>query len=338
MDVKKCPYCGNELGKGKHTRTQEHIIPKSLIDLYPEQDITFDRNIKNGMVVDNKGITIGDVCKECNEGVLSTLDLYGKTLITKKFYYPPYEFDDYYRTFQIELDTSMFMRWILKIFYNEIRKEKRSSENIKKLIPFIMDGNGNKSGVSFFLGLHINLNPIPEELFGVRPLQINMEPQFFKEAFQKGTKPVRFNIPQMDQACAIRFGNCVVYVVLWKDNAEKKVIEEVSNTLETEFRFRKLDSECNLYSVRSVSAPSNAILGNYSHFLSEMAALKMIEEIKQSLHGRNISECKQQFESEWDENMTKMGRALIEKSMFPNNKKKQRIYEKYYGDKKNDNL
>lgn len=325
--IKKCPYCGKNLGEDGRKKTQEHIIPKSLIDLYPEQDISFDKKRK---MVDNKGITIGDVCNVCNGGILSELDSYGKELIANKFYHP-YEFDDYYRTFQIELDTTKFMRWILKIIFNEIRREKLTTEFITRYVPFIMTGEGEIAGASFFLGLHINLNPISEECFGIMPLQINMEPQFFQEDFRKGADEVRFDILGKKQTCVIRFGNCIVYVILWDANTDAEERKEASDILENNYRFRELNVNSKVYSVRSVSSPTNVIFGNYAHIMSEKETLEIISKIEDSLQGRSIPVVKQQFEKSWDSEMTKRGRAFVEIGMFPDNKKKRRAYEEYYG-------
>ena len=38
--MKKCAYCGEILGSPFHFKTDEHIIPDSLLKLYPEQDIS----------------------------------------------------------------------------------------------------------------------------------------------------------------------------------------------------------------------------------------------------------------------------------------------------------
>lgn len=322
---KICPYCGNEMGEDARKITQEHVIPKSLLQLYPEQDITFDlkRNIVN-----NDGITIGDVCEVCNGGVLSQLDSYGKELIASNFYHP-YQYEDYYQVFQIELDTEKFMRWILKILYNEIRREKKPTDEIEKYIPFIMTGEAVTARAGFFLGLHVNLNPMSEEYFGIKPLQINMEPQFFAEDFRRGADQVRFSIVGKKQSFSIRFGNCIVYVVFWDENADESMIEQISETLETEYRFRELKINSNVYPVRCVSSPTNVMLGNYAHFLSEKEVMETISGIEDSLHGRTIPVARQQFEELWDDEMTKEGRAFVEATMFPDNRKKRRMLEKY---------
>lgn len=330
--MKRCAYCGCEMGQGGRKRTAEHVIPKSLIDLYPEQDITFD---KERTYVDNNGITIADVCNVCNGGVLSQLDSYGKELIEQQFYFP-YEPDAYYQTFQIELDTSKFIRWILKIIYNEMRREKCALECIEKYIPYIMKGEGELTGVSFFMGLHVNLNPLPEECFEIIPLQVNTEPLFFETAFRWDKDDIQFKLIGKEQSCAIRFGNCIVFVVFWEKSANDTVVKSMSAVLENAYRFRELKVGTNIYSVRSVSSPTNVILANYRHFMSENAVRHLISGIEESLQGRRISVAKKQFEEFWDDEMTRKGRALTEASMFTTNKKKLLALETYYGAKEKD--
>lgn len=326
MDMKRCAYCGCEMGQGGRKRTAEHVIPRALIELYPEQDIAFDKKDK---YVDNKGITIADVCSVCNGGVLSQLDSYGKALIEQQFLHP-YEFEAYYQTFQIELDTPKFMRWILKIIYNEMRREKLPLECIQKYIPYIMTGEGELTGVSFYMGLHVNLNPLPEECFAIMPLQINMEPLFFETAFAWETEEIRFDIEGKEQSCAIRFGNCIVYVVFWKKEINDLVVKRMSDIFECDYRFRELNGDINIYSVRSVSSPTNVMLANYAHFVSEKAVSLIISHIEGTLQGRKIPVVKKQFEELWDTEDMKRGRALTEVAMFPDNKKKLLALEAYY--------
>lgn len=91
--MKKCAYCGELLGTPFRSKTDEHIIPDSLLKLYPEQDISINNK---SSFVDNRGMTISDVCSSCNNGILSELDSYGKQLIESNFYIP-YKFKSYAR-------------------------------------------------------------------------------------------------------------------------------------------------------------------------------------------------------------------------------------------------
>lgn len=111
--MKKCAYCGEILGSPFHSKTDEHIIPDSLLKLYPEQDISIHNTSR---FVDNRGMTISDVCSSCNNGFLSKLDSYGKQLI-ESYFYIPYKFSDYYIPFDITINFNLYTR------RNEMKKK-----------------------------------------------------------------------------------------------------------------------------------------------------------------------------------------------------------------------
>ena len=81
MKSKTCAYCKREFS-GEVKRTAEHIFPQTLLQLYPEQDVSFT---PEKIFKDNSGLTIADVCAGCNNGALSELDSYGGELIKKQF-------------------------------------------------------------------------------------------------------------------------------------------------------------------------------------------------------------------------------------------------------------
>ena len=73
----KCAYCGDE-GRG----TKEHIISHSVLELFPECDLTYD-DMRN--TVYKAEPMIKDVCAECNNKRLSYIDSYAKSFIQKYF-------------------------------------------------------------------------------------------------------------------------------------------------------------------------------------------------------------------------------------------------------------
>lgn len=325
--MKLCAYCKTPLGITGHQKTDEHIIPNSLLKLYPEQDISFHNEKK---YVDNRGMTISDVCSACNNGILSELDSYGKALIESTFF-TPYEFNDYYLVFDISLNTPLFTRWLLKIAYNSIRCEKLSPTYIEKSIPYIL-GNTTEypQNISILLGLHINLNPVPEEFFAFTPLQIMHNPQFFINnpiAHKQRTPPQKVLIKGAGQIICIRTGNAISLIILWKDSVSINTQKETLSILQEDFRFRLLEYSSDRYSVRSVSSPTNVMAANYGHFYSEQAVAEIIHSIKDSLQGRDIGLCKEEFSKLWTPEMNREGRAFVEASMFPSNSKKQKILQ-----------
>lgn len=325
--MKKCAYCGEILGSPWHVKTDEHIIPDSLLKLYPEQDISIHNTLR---FVDNRGQTISDVCSSCNNGVLSELDSYGKQFIESSFYIP-YKFSDYYSPFDITLNPELFVRWILKIAYNSLRCDKQDCCYINECIPYIMGKSSSyPKNVSLFLGIHINLNPIPEECFAFTPLQITYSPQFFLNSYmrvEKGEKLERFVLMKAGQVISMRIANAVVLLVLWKSDVSDEYKKEMITDLQDDFRFRLIEPDINRYSVRCVSSPTNVMLANYAHFYSETAVLEIIALIRESLQGRDIEACLEKITKIWTPEISRQGRAFVEAAEFPNNKKKQKILD-----------
>ncbi len=309
-------------------RTDEHIFPKSLLGLYPEQDITYKDNNK---YVDNRGLTISDVCNECNNGFLAELDSYGQRLISNSFM-TPYKFSDYYVAHHIVLDdVTTFSRWILKIIYNGSRLEKREDSYFDNLLPYIM---GEKieypSNISMFLGLHINLNPVPENYFSYTPLQIYYQPKLLRKNFKEIStqdNSAFLSIDAIDTVC-LRFGNLIVFSIIWKDGSSTDYRENIINIMQAEYRFRLLSDSETDYSVRCVSSPTNVILGNYAHLLNEKSVSLIINEIKQSLGGRDIGKAYNDSLEYFSPDFLKKGRVAVEALEFPNNKRKQQDFER----------
>lgn len=112
-----CVYCGHPFDANMHKKTREHVIPHSIIELFPEQNIVFS---KNGTWRDANGQMTKDVCASCNNTVLSALDAYGVELIRTSFL-NPISLSDKDNTFPVNLDYPVLSKWILKIAYNNSR-------------------------------------------------------------------------------------------------------------------------------------------------------------------------------------------------------------------------
>lgn len=325
--MKKCAYCDEILGSPFHIKTDEHIIPDSLLKLYPEQDISIHNASR---FIDNRGMTISDVCSSCNNGTLSELDSYGKQLVESCFYIP-YKFSDYYTPFDIIINFNLYTRWLLKIAYNSIRCDKYETKYIKECIPYILGNDTNyPKNISILLGLHINLNPVPEDFFAFTPLQIIHSPKFIQNSYLRirmGEPIKHFLLRGAAQIISMRIANSVSLLILWEPTVSVENRKSMLTTLQEDFRFKLIEPPINRYSVRCVSSPTNVIAANYGHFYSERAVLEIISLIKASIQGRDIGLCKEEFSKLWTPEMSRQGRAFTEAAEFPNNKKKQKALE-----------
>lgn len=152
--MRQCAYCGKVLVK--NIKSKEHIIQNGLIELFPDQNITFtsDRAYK-----DNNGQSISDVCKICNNGVLSRLDDYGIKLIKDNFM-QKFRPDD---KLNISFDFNKMCRWLLKIAFNHERVEKNSCTWFKRNMDYINDTSHTSERCSVLAGLHVDMNSLGEE-------------------------------------------------------------------------------------------------------------------------------------------------------------------------------
>lgn len=133
--MKNCAFCDKPLNG---TKTREHIIP----NWYSEKDnVSF--NERSNKKIGNDDIVIRDVCKNCNNVILSALDGYGKRMFEKYFQHPI--FANQKTTFQYSFQK--LSKWLLKISYNSARANK-SDENI----------------LAHFRGYLISEENIPDEL------------------------------------------------------------------------------------------------------------------------------------------------------------------------------
>lgn len=75
------------------------------------------------------GVTIGDVCRTCNNGFLSELDGYGAALYKQFFAFPPRPG----KRVQFIFDDDKLLRWLLKLAYNAGRSRGWHSSLLKPL-------------------------------------------------------------------------------------------------------------------------------------------------------------------------------------------------------------
>lgn len=228
MDNKKiCQYCFLEFDKDKHRRTAEHIIPKGIIDLYPEQYIS---HIDGKEFIDNNGMTIADVCKYCNGTLLSLLDNYGKELIKNQFFerIPVKKLGN---IFIKPLDYYKLSRWLLKIIFNLRRAKKQNCTWFDNARGFMLHGLLVEDiRFSIFTGVHVNTTPLPEELYSYLPMQINEEPKLLGNSLgivSFGLNPYdnSIKVPMAAHTYCIRFGTAVFYCILWIKTADCAIKE-----------------------------------------------------------------------------------------------------------------
>ncbi|WP_297418870.1 hypothetical protein [Clostridium sp.] len=285
--MKQCAYCSKPLVK--NIKTKEHIIPKGLIELFPEQNITFtaDRAYK-----DNNGQSISDVCKICNNGVLSELDVYGINLIKNNFM-QKFKPDD---NLNISFDFDKMCRWLLKIAFNHERVEKNSCTWFKRNIDYINGISNTSERCSVFAGLHVDMNPLGEENDLYLPLNIGSDLKFYDTGIvsysglmngkikESTTEPLNFK--EIYKSYSFRFASARFILILWKNTTLMNDMEEVENLeilIETLFPYKNINkSEITLERANDNLSGrfSNLIIGNVGMSIMDNMVRSMIPDLE----------------------------------------------------------
>lgn len=307
--MKQCAYCGRELVK--KIKTKEHVIPHGLIELFPDQNITFtgERAYK-----DNQGQSISDVCKYCNGGYLSSLDQYGISLI-KEYFMKKYKVDE---KLKLEFDFNKLSRWLLKIAFNHERVEKHSTTWFRKNIKYIEGEEDKCSKISIYAGLHVDMNPMTEENGLYLPLSIGDNLEFYDAGIlpfsqfgiemKNKRKPLKFK--EIYKTYSFRFASAKFILILWKNEYKEEEITIIERLIEELFPYKNIQSS-NLELERVNSAflneYSNLIIGNVG--LSVMdeklkAVLPNFEKV-QEYFKKNVSWKKDKFYKEIEKQVIK---------------------------------
>lgn len=243
----KCAYCNQE-----RQVTKEHIIPKGIIDLFPECDLAY-----SGLNKCYKGeATVKDVCADCNNGQLSELDAYGKEFV-EEYFVNNYEKDD---KIKINYDYSRLIRWLLKIIYNNERSYHRNDQWFKNNIDYILNGEPLQYGdISLFAGLAVNTSCMPDFFVENRQVNIITNPVILVKGFydletdeyggsvyKYNDKPEQMEINNLFNKYIIRLGSGLFVIFLWNTHASKDYISDINKIMDYVYPYTYLreDNEC----------------------------------------------------------------------------------------------
>jgi len=171
---KTCAYCIMPLTK--KTRSREHIIPNGLLKITPNS-LNYQRDQKKFL----KESLIGDVCVNCNQGVLSSLDQYVIEMYKAQFCH----LVEANQAIQFTYEFDQLVRWLLKVSYNAARFSKIDTSPLKECVPYIIGKATKPLHLTVFVQLiaPITLSPYErattklkrlEPLF-IRPCHLNEE-------------------------------------------------------------------------------------------------------------------------------------------------------------------
>ncbi|WDF48798.1 hypothetical protein PQ460_12280 [Paenibacillus sp. KACC 21273] len=331
--MKKCSYCGNQAPNF----TKEHIIPSGLLEMYPDQDVTFNNTTtKNRMYKDNQGQSIKDVCANCNNNLLGKLDAYGVRLI-RQYFLEKYDEDS---TINMKYDYHLLQRWLLKIIYNSIRSSGIESKWFNDEIQYIISDEiqDGLPLVSIFGGIYVDMTAFGEDkalltspLSSYQPLYILHSPLILINGIQFNRKRGRsitedkMKIRRADHVVTIRFASAIFLVVLWNKKTFPSAIEKFNSEFEADYPYILIKQNHNNVilqrSTDSVSCLQPSVIQ------SKKAMIEADEDIRMVLGGRSISETQEEWNKNWTQEDQQKGRVLIDNLLFPNNKSVQKKYE-----------
>ncbi len=239
-----CAFC-----KENNKLTKEHIIPESLINLFPECDYTYRRGKETKTFQAHP--MIKDVCAVCNNEALSILDQYGLSMIEKYFY------TNYVPDSEVEVVYSynLLSRFLMKLCFNSDRSFKQNQEWFENNLSYIL-GKKDFTNYSFsvYAGLAINTSPLPNFFFENKQLEIvrgvRLLPQGmlrYADGMGHSVEIVKdigeFDVPSIHDVYALRLGASQFLLILWKKEAEKREVKNYEKLIERIFPYVRFSED-----------------------------------------------------------------------------------------------
>lgn len=173
--ARTCAYCG---AHGPLTR--EHIWPKGIIDR-----VNYNLRLTGYGKVISGEMTIANVCANCNNGPLSTLDKYACELYDQYFY----QFHDSGSSIEFHYDWWQLGNWLLKASYNAARaaRNQHDTKILARCTDFIRGVDKRQPDLAIWVDL--------------------VEPSYVMEQAHLGVYPTKKLNPSMVRFAKIKIPN-----------------------------------------------------------------------------------------------------------------------------------
>lgn len=215
-----CSYC-----KQEKKRSKEHIISKSVLDLFPECFLTIDNNRGRTYPADP---LINDVCPECNNEKLSYIDAYAKELINN---YGTKTYTEN-EALHFEYDYTLFQKVLLKYSYNDMRSHNNDTSFFNAhTLKFLLDKDYSTplNNVTILAGLAVNTSPVHDFFFGNVKIKWGASPVLLTDSlidyidYHDYTYILRehnseHNFENLDFSYLFRFNSVQYLILCWSDN------------------------------------------------------------------------------------------------------------------------
>ncbi len=267
-----CAYCKLERGY-----TEEHLIPMAILDMFPECEFNFtgEKPFKGDRIV------INDVCGTCNNGVLSQLDSYGASLVQNHFV-REYEKND---NLEFNYQYPLFARWLLKIIYNNARREQLDISWFDTNIDYI-NGSKIESSLSFsiFGGLAVDMSPMPEFYLNNLKLGVYFNPMLLKESMfllegnmvSKRDTLEDLMIENLLMKSLIRFGSGLFLVLLWSPDVTEEYKNAIEKIIDRIYPYSFFDTNKEVVGLERVTHTFNYQQGTFN-FIDSIVGMSLVD-------------------------------------------------------------
>lgn len=238
-----CAYC-----KKNAKATKEHIISKSILDLFPECFATIDEE-RN--VIHENDPMIKDVCSECNNFKLSYIDSYAKLLV-EKYCLSEYDKDD---ILEFDYDYTLLQKVCVKYAFNDLRSRKQDTSFFnQEIIDWLLEENNTetKENITIIAGLAVNTSPAPNFLFQNKKLRWSKNPVFLANSLVKHVDNEtgkiepresieKENFHKLALSYLFRFNSIQIIMLCWNNDILDEERESNKDFLAIQYPYQILD-------------------------------------------------------------------------------------------------
>lgn len=320
-----CSYCQKD-----RKITGEHIIPQSLLDLFPECDFNIMHD-KETKVFKSDNIVINDVCANCNNVILSKLDAYGSKMV-RDYFVNTYEADD---KLVLPYNYSLLSRWLLKILFNNARTKKPEVEmtSFESNLDYIL-GRTETSAmpVSIFGALSVDMTPLPEFFFDNEKLGVFFNPHFVEGTLLELVDPMGYKFQvrkeienmkfeQLVLSGVLRFGSGMFLVLLWEEDITPSEKQTVERLIESLYPYVLLKSDLENATIERATHAFN-----YHHYniIDTSVGLSIADQTNSFLPtNSNPTEVRKESSVIWDQHVSKLRENRASKRQKERDKKRR---------------
>lgn len=319
-----CSYCQED-----KRVTGEHIIPRSILDLFPECDFNI-KYAEDTKYFKSDNIVINDVCENCNNVILSELDAYGSRMV-QDYFVKTYEADD---ELVIPYNYSLLSRWFLKIMFNIARTRKEiETTSFESNLDYIL-GKSETSTVPFsvFGGLSVDMSPLPEFFFDNVKLGVFFNPNFVQGSLLEIVNPMenKFQVRKEKEfmkfdklllSGVLKFGSGMFLVFFWAEDITPTEKQTMERLIEILFPYVLLKSDLDNATLERVTHAFNY---NLPYIIDTSVGLSIADQTNSFVPtNKNPIEIRKESSTEWGQHVAKIRENRASKRQREREKKRQ---------------